>query len=225
MTKAKATFEASQKLGHPTTLKYHDFRAKKSWFRVSRGELLMEFVNGSTLDQISRPAIGPAIAIARQVAAGLAHMHRRGVIHGNLSPVQVMLSKSGQVKILGYGRPKEAAAQLGRAARQFASPEQIKSGTLDEKADIYSFGSTFYKFLTGKAPKRGDSEATKMSLPTALNPAIPTPVSNVLVACLQSNSGKRPESMFDVSEQLDKIVKQMGLEEQSLRGIAGGAEA
>ncbi|CAN5914696.1 hypothetical protein BH23PLA1_BH23PLA1_18640 [soil metagenome] len=78
---ARLAAEASTKLGHPAILKYHDFRLRRSWFRVSRAELLMEYVAGQPISGIEELTTDQLILIYRQVASALAHMHRRGLCH------------------------------------------------------------------------------------------------------------------------------------------------
>src|ERR687886_617328 len=90
---ARTEYEASQKLNHPAIAKIYDFRQKKSWFKVVGCELLMEYVDGKSLDEVQAPELGQLVLIFSQVASALAHMHRRGVFHGDLKPHNIMLSK------------------------------------------------------------------------------------------------------------------------------------
>ena len=87
---ALTEFEAAKKLNHPAIARIFDCRLKKSWFKVRGVELLMEYVEGKTLDEIEGPELGQLVLIFCQVVSALTHMHRRGVYHGDLKPGNIM---------------------------------------------------------------------------------------------------------------------------------------
>jgi serine/threonine-protein kinase len=222
--RARARFEASGKLGHPSILKDLDFRLRRKWLRVYRAEVLMEYVEGKTLDSLTNLPMGPSILIFQHVAAALAHMHRRGVIHGELRPVQVMLSRSGQVKVRGYGinlvrQPFQAKLKI---AGECIAPELSKKGVADEKTDIYGLGATMYQVLTGRAPGGvlGRSEGKKISTPSAINPAIPDPLNKLIIECIQSKPERRPPDMYEVVKRLEEMAGQLKTSETELHGLA-----
>lgn len=223
--RARAESEGSAKANHPAVLKCHDFRIKRAWFQVSHAELLMELVEGKTLDTIEKIAIEPAIAIFARAAAGLAHLHRRGVYHGEVCPANVLLSRTGQVKVRKYGlslvQPKfKDQLKLGGS---YIAPEQTREKKVDAQTDLYGLGATMYHVLTGRAPGAGvagRTEGKKLSTPAALNPKIPGPLNNLIIACLQLSADKRPPDMYEAVKQLDAMVKGMGITDECLRGIA-----
>lgn len=221
--RAKAHVEASAKLGHSNCLKYYDYRARKSWFRTTGGEILMEYVPGLSLDALKDLSVSQGVLIASQVAAALAHMNRRGVRHGDLTPSHVVLGKSGQVKVLGYGLSLLGDRAAGLGQRLYAAPERLKGPKeLDEKSDLYSFGATFYHVLTGQPAHLGKKsiEGGKLPTPIALNPKIPTAINNLIVLCLSSDPGKRPDDFSVVTQQLDDYAKAQKLSPESLKGLA-----
>lgn len=223
---ARAAVEASAKLGHPAALRYYDFRIKKKFFViVERAEVLMEFVDGQSLDKIEGLEVGPCVLIFHQLAAGLAHMHRRAVRHGDLKPSHVLLSRSGHVKTFGYGLNLVKDRSGGRGTPQYMAPEQMKGNVIDEKTDLYNLGATMYHVATGRPANvggRAAGEGGKIPLPTALNHKIPSRLNNLIVACLQSNPHKRPEGAFNVEQELKAIAEELALNEGMLRGIASG---
>ncbi len=156
----------------------------------------MEFVDGQSLDAMGTLEVGPGVLIFHELAAVLAHMHRRGVIHGDLKPGHVLLSKTGQVKTLGYGRTwSRTPPPTGRGTPEHMAPEQLKAGTVDERTDLYNLGATIYHIMTGRPANTGSramGEGGKIPLPTALNSKIPTKLNNLIVACLQSNPDQPP---------------------------------
>ncbi len=223
LERAKAHVEASAKLGHGACLKYYDYRPRKAWFRTTGGEVLMEYLPSRSLDALKELTVSQGVLIASQVAAALAHMNRRGVRHGNLTPAHILLGKSGQVKVLGYGLSilGEKAITLGQ--RLYAAPERFKGAKdLDEKSDLYSFGATFYHVLTGQPAHLGKKsiEGGKLPTPIALNPKIPTAINNLIVLCLSGDPGKRPEDFSVVTQQLDDYARAQKLSPESLKGLA-----
>jgi serine/threonine-protein kinase len=225
--KARAEFEGSQKANHPAVLKCHDFRLKRSWFQVSRAEQLMELVEGKTLDTIESIDIEPGIAIFARAAAGLAHLHRRGVYHGDVRPAHILLSRNGQVKVRKYGLSLVQAKfkdQL-KLGGSFIAPEQTREKKIDAQTDLYGLGATMYQVLTGRPPGggiMGRTEGKKLSTPISLNPKIPGPLNTLIIACLQLSADKRPPDMYEAVKQLDMLVKEMSIGDDCLRGIAVG---
>ena len=130
---AMTEFEAAKKLNHPAIAKVFDCRMKKAWFKVTGVELLLEYVDGKTLDEIEAPELGQIVLIFCQVASALTHMHRRGVFHGDLKPANIMLAKNGQVKLIDFGTAWVRGQEKNRiqGTPNFIAPEQAtkKSST------------------------------------------------------------------------------------------------
>jgi serine/threonine protein kinase len=160
---ALTEFEAAKKLNHPAIAKIFDCRMKKSWFKVKGVELLMEYVEGKTLDEIEAPELGQLVLVFCQVASALTHMHRRGVYHGDLKPGNIMLTKNGQVKLIDFGTAWVRGQKKDRiqGTPQYIAPEQATEKVIDEKTDIYNLGATMYRMFTGRyvqqdIPKPGE---------------------------------------------------------------------
>lgn len=224
--RARAEAEASPKLGHPAALKTFDFHITKSFFKVTGAEQLMEYVEGQTLDKlIGQLEVRPGIVVFQKVASARAHMQRRQVTHGDLRPDRVFLSRTGQVKVRGYGRsqvdPKFKEKMSFHQA--YAAPELLKSNIVTPKTEVYALGATMYHVFTGQPPiadLRGRPDGQKLSMPSALNVKVPTVLNNLIVTCLQSNPERRPAEPYNALQELDKIVKDMGLDDSILAGIA-----
>ena len=123
---AMTEFEAAKKLNHPAIAKVFDCRTKKAWFKVTGVELLLEYVDGKTLDEIEAPELGQLVLIFCQVSSALTHMHRRGVFHGDLKPANIMLAKTGQVKLIDFGTAWVRGQEKNRiqGTPNFIAPEQ-----------------------------------------------------------------------------------------------------
>ncbi|GAC1466391.1 MAG: hypothetical protein NVSMB9_06880 [Isosphaeraceae bacterium] len=225
VAQAKVEFAVSQKLKHPAIVKIHDMRQKRSWFRISGVELLMEYVDGKTLDEIEAPDMGQLVLIFCQVASALTHMHRRGVFHGDLKPSNIMLSKNGQVKLIDFGTAWIRGEEKNRVqgTPQYMAPEQASEKAVDMKTDIYNFGATMYRMFTGRfanvgMPKAGDGGVRKLVPPIQINPKIPGTLNETILACLELSPERRPAGMFEIHNQLSAVARYLGLEEVDLKG-------
>jgi serine/threonine protein kinase len=215
---AKVEFEAAKKLNHPAISKVYDLRFKRSWFRLSGVELLMEYVDGKTLDELEGPELGQLVLVFNQVASALSHMH------GDLKPSNIMLSKNGQVKLIDFGTAWIRGQDKSRiqGTPQYMAPEQAIEKTVDERTDIYNFGATMYRMFTGRflqsvPPKVGEGDR-KVPPAIKINPRIPTHLNEIIMKCIEIDPANRPAGMFEIKNQLAIVAKEMGLEEVDLKG-------
>lgn len=220
---AKTEYEAAQKLNHPAIAKVYDLRVKRSWFKVSGVELLVEYVDGKTLDEIEAPELGQLVLIFCQIASALSHMHRRGVFHGDLKPGNIMLSKNGQVKLIDFGTAWIRGQDKNRVqgTPQYIAPEQAAEKVVDDKTDIYNFGATMYRMFTGRYAQQGiprAGEERRLPPPIKVNPRIPGSLNELILGCLQLDPSRRPAGMFEIRDQLSAVARHMGLAEADIKG-------
>ncbi|MGL5405426.1 MAG: Stk1 family PASTA domain-containing Ser/Thr kinase [Propionibacteriaceae bacterium] len=157
-------------LNHPTIVSVYDTGVRHD--PVSGSEIpyiVMELVEGSTLRDILRDGrkILPerALELTAGVLDALSYSHKSGIIHRDIKPANVMLTKTGQVKVMDFGIARavadtsatmtQTAAVIGTA--QYLSPEQARGETVDARSDIYSAGCLLYELLTHRPPFQGDS--------------------------------------------------------------------
>jgi eukaryotic-like serine/threonine-protein kinase len=226
IAQAQSEFEAAQKLNHPAIARIYDCRLKRSMlFKVVSVELLMEFVDGKTLDEIEGPTLSQLVLIFNQVVDALVHMHRRGVYHGDLKPSNIMVAKDGKVKLIDFGTAwlKGEVKNRIQGTPQYMAPESVTEKVVDERTDIYNFGATMYRMFTGRyanpgsAPRTGDNLKNKLVPPIQLNPNIPGTLNETILACLQVSPERRPAGMFEVQHQLSAVARYLGLEEVELK--------
>ena len=178
----------------------------------------MEYVRGeelsSLLKRIGRIPQDKAIDVARQLCAGLAAVHERGVLHRDLKPANIMLDEHGEVRITDFGIAA-LAEELDRreisGTPAYMSPEQLEGHELSVKSDIYSLGLVLYEIFTGKKAfdaaslpelirlRRSDTTPTS---PAQFVPELDPLVERVIFRCLERDPAKRPASALQIAAAL-----------------------
>ncbi len=152
---AQHEFRVAQMLRHPNLIKVYALETVKDWlFRVRKVHILIEYVNGKTLDACPRIPLPMMVQVFERVADGMVHMHRRGVYHSDLKPNNILLSRAGDVKIIDFGlaRLEERGQRIAFQVPEYIAPEQAKHKMVNERTDIYNFGATMYRMLTFRLP-------------------------------------------------------------------------
>ncbi len=202
---------AAGRLAHPNIVSLHDVGMD--------GDvpfMVMELVSGEALSEtIWREAPLPAeraAEIGEQVADALAFAHDLGLLHQDVKPGNIMLTRSGQVKVLDFGiarawtpsLPSDPSEVLGTA--EYLSPEQARGRELDGRSDIYSLGIVLYEMLTGRPPFEAESPAAvarlhveEEPLPARrVTPGIPPALDRIVIRCL----AKDPKARYQRAAQL-----------------------
>jgi serine/threonine-protein kinase len=180
--------------------------------------LTMEYVDGEDLSslvrRIGRLSSDKAIEIARQVCAGLAAAHERGVIHRDLKPANLMLDGTGKIRITDFGLASIAASLEGLDAKAgtpaYMAPEQLEGKEVTAKSDLYSLGLVLYEILTGKRAFNATTLPELMKQREKSSPASPSSivrdldpvVERVILRCLEHDPALRPASALQVAAAL-----------------------
>src|SRR5215471_8997689 len=205
--------KALAKLSHPGIVQAYDSEEDNG-----RHFLVMEYVEGqSLLDVLKRDGcVAPTYAAdyIHQAAAALQHAHDKGLVHRDLKPSNLLLSSSGQIKILDLGLARFLQDQIGDPTKtregmgigtpDYAAPEQFRDAhRADSRADIYALGCTLYHLLTGRVPFPGSSLAEKYD---AHRQREPTPLQELcadipggLVLVVQRMMAKHPAERFQTA--------------------------
>jgi serine/threonine protein kinase len=215
-------FSIAKKLDHPNLVKIYALETPKDWlFRVKKAHLLIEYVNGKTLDQVPPLSLPKLVRVFEQIAAGLAHMHHQGVLHADMKPNNVMLSRSGEVKVIDYGLAwvKGQAKQRLQGTPEYMAPETAKRKLVNERTDIFNFGATMYRLVTFRLPPptvveedmKLDGELWERQLKPAneYNAAAPKELVDLIHRCLSFEALKRPERISEVQGELDRIADKL----------------
>jgi serine/threonine protein kinase len=180
--------------------------------------LSMEYVDGedlaSVVRRIGRLSPDKATEIARQICAGLAAAHERGVVHRDLKPANVMLDGAGKIRITDFGLAGIAASIQGADIRAgtpaYMAPEQLAGKEVTAKSDIYSLGLILYEILTGKRAFEASTlpeliklrEQGTITNPSTLVRDLDPLIERVILRCLENDPAKRPVSALQVAAAL-----------------------
>src|SRR5580693_1595558 len=180
--------------------------------------LSMEYVDGedlaSVVRRIGRLSPDKATEVARQICAGLAAAHERGVVHRDLKPANVMLDGAGKIRITDFGLAGIAASIQGADIRAgtpaYMAPEQLAGKEVTTKSDIYSLGLILYEILTGKRAFEASTlpeliklrEQGTITNPSTLVRDLDPLIERVILRCLENDPAKRPGSALQVAAAL-----------------------
>ena len=220
---AQHEFRVGQMLDHTNLIKIHAFETQRDWFfRVRKAHLLIEYVNGKTIDQAIKLKLPWLVQAFAKIAAGLMHMHRRGVCHADLKPNNILLSKAGEIKIIDYGLAWVKGERKDRVqgTPEYMAPEQSKHTTVNDRTDIYNFGATMYRLTTLKLPPSTVAEPDSPGMNaklfrsllkpvTELAPNTPKRLADLIHRCLEYDPKNRPERVSDVLEELNAISEKL----------------
>ncbi len=207
--KFRAEAQSVAGLSHPNIVSVYDVGDDDGLHYI-----VMELVEGITLKRFierkQRLEVKDAVGIAIQICQGMEAAHNHHIIHRDIKPQNIIISRDGKVKVADFGIAKAASSftltQDGEGSVHYLSPEQARGGYSDERSDIYSLGVTMYEMLTGQVPFSGDnnvsvvllhlqSEATPVQV---LNPNVPHSVDMIVQKCMQ----KKPERRYQNVAQL-----------------------
>lgn len=184
--------------------------------------IVMELVEGITLkkyiDRRGKLGIREAIEVSLQVAYGLEAAHAEHIIHRDIKPQNIMISKEGSVFVTDFGIARATSNQtissntMGSA--HYISPEQARGGYCDERSDIYSLGISMYEMLTGRVPFEGDSTVSvalqhiqgDMVPPSKYEALIPVSLEKIILKCTQKNPDDRYSSATELIADLKKAL-------------------
>ena len=205
------------KMAHPTIVRIFD--AGEEAVRTPDGGerlvpfIVMEYVDGRLLrDIIAEGAVSQtqAAKVVEQVLIALEYSHRAGVIHRDIKPGNIMVTRTGQVKVMDFGIARaisETATTIAETSKivgtaQYFSPEQARGELVDARTDLYSTGVVLFELLTGRAPFSGDNPVTvayqhinaEPPVPSSINPAVSPALDLVVLKALAKDPGRRYQS-------------------------------
>ena len=202
VSKFKVEAQSAAGLTHPNIVNVYDVGEDHNIHYI-----VMELIDGITLkkyiEKKGQLPVKEAVSIAIQVSQGIEAAHNNHIIHRDIKPQNIMISREGKVKVTDFGIARAASTNTinsnAMGSVHYISPEQARGGYIDEKSDIYSLGITLYELITGKVPFEGDSTVSvalqhindDIPSPKDAIPDLPISVEKIILKCTQKKPDRR----------------------------------
>ena len=217
----KREAQAAGKLSHPNIVSMYDVGFDQGYHYI-----VMEYIEGETLKEYitrhDRLSIDNAVKFTIAIAEGLEHAHAMGIVHCDIKPHNVLITKQGRIKVTDFGiaRAMNAGTTMMytnsiMGSAHYLSPEQASGKPVNGSTDIYSLGAVLYEMLTGRVPYEGETPISvalkhvreRLIPPTRYNPSIPTLLEAAVIKAL----AKRPEDRFsNITEMIAALRMSQG---------------
>lgn len=207
--KFRVEAQAAAGLMHPNIVNVYDVGEERGI-----NFIVMELVEGITLkryiEKKSRLSGRETISIAIQVCMGIEAAHNNGIIHRDIKPQNIIISREGKAKVTDFGIAKAATSNTITSnvmgSVHYTSPEQARGGFSDIKSDIYSMGITIFEMATGRVPFNGETTVAiaikhiqeEVPSPRSFVPDIPPALDGIVVKCCQKSPDRRYQSMGEL---------------------------
>ena len=217
VSKFRIEAQAAAGLMHPNIVNVYDVGEENGIYYI-----VMELVEGITLkkyiEKKARLSYKEAVSIAIQVSMGIEAAHNNHIIHRDIKPQNIIISKDGKVKVTDFGIAKAATSNTITSnvmgSVHYTSPEQARGGYSDEKSDIYSLGITMFEMLTGRVPFNGETTVAiaikhiqeEMPSPKEFVPEIPSSVASIVLKCCQKSPDRRYQNMAELIADLKQSL-------------------
>ena len=217
VSKFRVEAQAAAGLAHPNIVNVYDVGEENGIYYI-----VMELVEGITLkkyiERKARLSVKEAVSIAIQVSMGIEAAHNNHIIHRDIKPQNIIISKEGKVKVTDFGIAKAATSNTITSnvmgSVHYTSPEQARGGYSDEKSDIYSLGVTMFEMLTGRVPFNGETTVAiaikhiqeEMPSPREYVSEIPVSVEQIVFKCCQKSPDRRYQSMGQLIADLKRSL-------------------
>jgi serine/threonine-protein kinase len=209
-------YKVARRVDHPYVRKCYKLQKIRSVFKVKELLLSMEYFDGKTLEDSPTLSLGDVLLVFRMVAGGLYAMHQQGFAHCDIKPNNILLSKSGSIRIIDLGQSCRIGTTKPRiqGTPDYIAPEQVRRKPLGPKTDIFNLGATMYWALTGKnvptlIPKKNSFGLPIHEVcraPHEIKKRIPLNISRLVTDCIKQEPAERPASMMTIISRLDLMI-------------------
>jgi beta-lactam-binding protein with PASTA domain/predicted Ser/Thr protein kinase len=229
--------QAAANLNHPNIVSVYDWGNEGDIYYI-----VMEYVEGSELKELQRSQgrLGPerAAEITAEIAAALQFAHRHNLVHRDIKPHNVIITPTGQVKVMDFGIARAATGtgmtQTGvvMGTAQYLSPEQAQGLPVDGRSDIYSLGIVLYEMLTGRVPFDDENPLTVAYRqvrddpvpPSMLEPSIPTTMESIIMKSLAKNPANRYQTAQEMKADLLRFLEGIPVNATPIMPVVAAAE-
>jgi eukaryotic-like serine/threonine-protein kinase len=214
-------------LSHPNIVSIYDRGEAEGTYYIA-----MEFLDGRTLKELITEK-GPvptrlAIDYARQILAAVGFAHKHGIVHRDVKPHNVLVSREGRLKVTDFGIARSGASQMTEVGSiigtaQYLSPEQARGSQVTPASDIYSVGIVLYEMLTGEVPFTGDTplEIAMKHLsaipepPSRKRPDVPRDLDMIVLRALAKNPRNRYQSAEEMDADLGRVARGLAVSDET----------
>ncbi len=217
VSKFRIEAQAAAGLMHPNIVNVYDVGEENGIYYI-----VMELVEGITLkkyiEKKARLSYKEAVSIALQVSMGIEAAHNNHIIHRDIKPQNIIISKEGKVKVTDFGIAKAATSNTITSnvmgSVHYTSPEQARGGYSDEKSDVYSLGITMFEMLTGRVPFNGETTVAiaikhiqeELPSPKDFVAETPSSVDRIVIKCCQKSPDRRYQNMGELIVDLKQAL-------------------
>lgn len=217
VSKFRAEAQAAAGLEHPNIVNIYDVGNQDGFYYI-----VMEYVEGITLktyiEKKGQLNYKETLSIAIQVGRGIQAAHAKNIIHRDIKPQNIMISRDGKVKVTDFGIARAVSENTIHSdvmgSVHYSSPEQARNGYVSNRSDIYSLGIVMYEMVTGRVPFDGESTVAvaikhlqdEMVAPSEYAPDLPISLEKIILKCTQKSADRRYDSMESLLVDLRKSL-------------------
>lgn len=218
IAQAETEFRVSHAVQHANLRFSYSIHRIKKLLAVQEVRVVLEHVEGETLQDRRPGTLDAFLYIFHCVAAGLQALHDAGYVHADIKPNNIIVGKGGLVKVIDFGQacPRGHRKERIQGTPDYIAPEQVQRAPLDQRTDVFNLGATMYWVLTEvpfptairQPTRRGGIDLVTpdtLRTPREINPLIPGPLSRLIMDCCAENPQERPPDMKAVMSRLEMV--------------------
>ena len=222
-------------LNHPYLQKAYHLKRIRRWLRLTEVHVVMEFVDGVSLDKRRPERIDETVDLFLKIAEGLDAMHAANYLHTDIKPNNILIPLGGGVKIIDFGQSCPIGFRKPRiqGTPDYIAPEQVERRHLTKQTDVFNLGATLYWALSGQAyptlitrkGKRHDAKtlaANPAPAPQDLNPEIPSALSRLVMEACAHDPHRRPRDLKEIISKLEMVHHVLARRKQAGHDMSAG---
>lgn len=214
-------YKVSRQINHPYVRRCMNMMRVRKLLRTTELMLVMEYFEGTSLEDQKRLSMGDILLVFRMVAIALNAMHEKGYVHCDIKPNNILFNPAGGIKVIDLGQ----SCRLGEIKKRiqgtpdYIAPEQVRREHLSHRTDTFNLGATMYWALTGKnvptlIPRKNElgffvTNQSNFKTPHEIFRKIPKPLSDLVMECVQDKPSDRPSNMAEIITRLDVLIREI----------------